>query len=196
MKEGVRMKLEIRELTPELLEDYFTFFEQTAYTQHDEWGKGCYCCFFHAESRAEWEQRTGEDNRAVAAQMIGAGKMSGLLAYIGGKPVGWCHFDDRQKLPGLKTFYPEVLDDEKGTGSIVCFTVAQGYRRMGVAGALLEKACEILKARGFCTVEAYPRGECADDQENYHGPSALYIKHGFSLSREAGELSVWRRELK
>lgn len=40
------MNIEIKKLTPELVDDFFRFFEHIAFPDHPEWGCGCYCCFF------------------------------------------------------------------------------------------------------------------------------------------------------
>jgi hypothetical protein len=39
------VKVEVRELRPELLDDYLRFFDQDAFTDFPEWS-GCYCGFY------------------------------------------------------------------------------------------------------------------------------------------------------
>lgn len=189
------MEVEIKKLSPELADDFFRFFEQIAFTDHPEWGCDCYCCFFHAESAVEWESQTREQNRKSAREMILSGKMNGLLAYADNQPVGWCHFDDKSKLPGLKVFYPEVIGNEENIGAIVCFTVAQAYRKKGVAKKLLAQACEELKNRGFFAAEAYPKRGNESDEENYHGPAVLYLSQNFNIYKELNNQIIVRKVL-
>lgn len=177
------MDWQIRPLTPERVEDFFTFFNRVAFSDHPEWGCGCYCCFFHATDRAEWDRRTPEENAAEARRMILADQMRGLLAYDGETPVGWLHFDRLMNLPGARVFYPQVAGTDDASAAIVCFTIAQGYRGRGLATALLSAALSALKAEGVARVEAYPMTQDDDPEHNYHGPLSLYRKLGFAAVR-------------
>lgn len=195
------MDIVVKKLTPALADDFFRLFEEVAFPDYPEWGCKCYCCFFHVGSAEQWKKRSGEENRKVAEGLIAAGEMSGLLAYADGLPVGWCHFDDKSKLTGLKVFYPHLIGGKDRVGSIVCFTVAQDYRRKGVATRLLQGACEELKARGFAVAEAYPHADSDDqevsaDERHYHGPLGMYLSHGFEICQEFEKETVVRRALK
>jgi ribosomal protein S18 acetylase RimI-like enzyme len=191
------MEIVIEKMTPERCGDFFDFFEKIAFADHPEWGCDCYCCFFHAASRKEWHAREAAENREIARQMIMNGKLRGLLAYAGGVPAGWCHYDRKADLPGLKAFYPKVFskDDPNQAGAIVCFTVAQGYRGKGVASRLLEAACKELSELGLDVAEAYPGRNARTNEEHYHGPLDMYLAQGFSIIREAGTQWVVRKEL-
>ena len=103
------MDIQIRKMTPALVEDYFKFFDEIAFADHPEWGCGCYCCFYHAPSAKEWEARTGAQNKAQAREMILADQLTGLLAYVDGLPVAWCHYAQKDRLPGIAVFYPEFI---------------------------------------------------------------------------------------
>jgi GNAT superfamily N-acetyltransferase len=198
------MEIRIERLTPARADDFFRFFEKEAYPEHPEWGCECYCGFFHAASAEEWKAVTAGQNRAQTAERIAAGEMRGLLAYAGARPVGWCHFDRREALPGLKIFYPQaVLEEERrDIGSIVCFTVAQDCRRQGVAGRLLGEACGELRGMGLKVAEGYPQtaeivGEekAGPDERQYRGPLALYLSQGFGIYRRLPSQAVVRRAL-
>lgn len=183
------MQLRIASLTPETVGDFFTFFDRVAFRDRPEWGCGCYCRFFHATDAAVWEQRTPAENAAEARAAILAGTMRGLLAYDGATPVGWCHFDLLANLPGLAVFYPGAAAGGGQCAAIVCFTVAQGYRRQGVAAALLTAALAALKAEGVTRVEAYPALDATDEEHHYHGPAALYAAQGFVPEAAQGALA-------
>lgn len=181
------MPFTVQPLTPQRADDFFTFFDHVAFADRPEWGCDCYCRFFHAASREEWDAATGETNRAAARAMILRGAMRGLLAYDGDKPVGWCHYDRLQNLPGARVFYGALASADDGRALIACFTVAQGYRRQGIADMLLDAALKDLKALKVKTVEAYPVVGSGSDEHNYHGPLPLYEKHGFTLVRQTKE---------
>jgi ribosomal protein S18 acetylase RimI-like enzyme len=178
------MPFTVQPLTPRRADDFITFFERVAFADHPEWGCDCYCCFFHAASREEWDAATSATNRAAAREMILAGRMRGLLAYDGDKPVGWCHYDVLKNLPGARVFYGELASADESRALIACFTIAQGYRRQGIADMLLRAALADLKALGVHTVEAYPVIASGSDEHNYHGPLSLYEKHGFAIVRK------------
>lgn len=191
------MEITISPLTPERSDDFFRFFEQVAYPDHIEWGRDCYCCFFHATGKSEWNDRTGADNRAIAARMIADCELRGLLAYSGELPVGWCHFDRKDALPGLAVFYPALaaVGDPHQTGAVVCFTVAQGYRGQGVARLLLADACRELADMGCTIVEAYPLLQDSTAEENYHGTLGMYLSQGFVQEETVGGQAIVRKEL-
>ncbi|MBE0601796.1 MAG: GNAT family N-acetyltransferase [Firmicutes bacterium] len=189
------MPYTIHPLTPQRVEDFFTFFEKVAFADHPEWGCDCYCCFFHAADREIWDAATGERNRAVARDMILSGRMRGLLAYDGDKPVGWCHYDKLENLPGARLFYGDLASGNDHRALIACFTIAQGYRKQGIADRLLGAALEDLKALGVATVEAYPVVESGSDEHNYHGPQTLYEKHGFTFVRKSKSNALMEKSL-
>ena len=200
------MDIQINKMSPALAEDFFRFFDEIAFADHPEWGCDCYCCFYHATSAQEWEARTGAQNKAQAREMILAGKLRGLLAYADGLPVAWCHYDQKDLLPGIKTFYPEFLaaehPDDTGKSpleaespniaAIVCFTVAQGYRQKGIAGQLLDFACRELAEDGMTVIEAYPTTASGTDEHNYHGPLSMYLSHGFTVYKELAGHTIFR----
>ncbi len=178
------MQTDIRQLTPERVEDFFDFFEHIAFAEHPEWGCDCFCCFFHATSREAWEKCTRETNQATAREMILKGQMRGVLAYVDGRPAGWCHYDKLQNLPGARIFYSGLASEDGDSGAIVCFTIAQGYRNQGIAATLLESALADLKAQGVTRVEAYPVINDDSQEHNYLGPLKLYKRFGFQAVRE------------
>lgn len=187
----------VRPLSPDLLDDYLSFFDHDAFCDNPEW-QSCYCAFFHCYSRAreeEFEERSSEENRALVSGLIRAGQMHGYLAFAGAKAVGWCHAARRADLPSLRERF-DLPDDEAGSiGSIACFVVAKGHRRRGIGRQLLDAACQGFRAMGLACAEAYPHAGRETDAENYHGPLSMYLAAGFQpfLTRE--NLVVVRKTL-
>lgn len=182
----------IRELTPELLEDYLSFFDREAFADNPKWAS-CYCYFPHApHATEEWHERTGEQNRAAVCRLIADGRMHGYLAYQGGKPIAWCNVGPRTRV----TILDEVRDvDARTIASIVCFIVAKAHRGRGVARRLLEAVCAGLKNEGYEFIEAYPRKDAQDEASNHYGPLRMYRAAGFEVFAETGESVIVRKRL-
>ncbi|MGI5898739.1 MAG: hypothetical protein ACOX8S_02325 [Christensenellales bacterium] len=84
------MKIEIKKLTIDLLDDWLSFFDNEAFSDDDDW-PGCYCMHFHwnagLDSRNNWGasldqvyRKTGKaDNRGRAIRLIKNGTMQGYL---------------------------------------------------------------------------------------------------------------------
>ena len=119
--------------------------------------------------------------------------MQGLLAYRGNEVVGWCNAAPRTM---LDAFADEPDSDEERLGQITCFVVAKAHRRTGVARALLDAACELLRQQGLSIAEASPSRSASSDAENHLGPLTLYISAGFEVHREEEDgVVVVRRSL-
>jgi len=182
------MNIEVRALCPERTEDFLSFFDNAAFTDNPDWS-GCYCSFFYFCDE-EFENRTGADNREFAKQAIKEADMNGYLAYADNKPVGWINADSKKSYKRL----PKTQADEK-VYSVVCFTIAPGYRRQGIAGMLLSAAIEGAQKKGYTCVEAYPVKDAKTDAHNYHGPLELYKRTGFEIVSETEDAWVIRKSL-
>jgi len=171
----------IRELTPDLLDDYLSFFDHDAFADNPKWGF-CYCRLHHfPHSERKWCETTAEENRAAVTSLILGGDLRGYLAYSGGKPVGWCNAGPRVCM----TTVPDYEEPEAGViGSIMCFVIAKEHRRRGVARQLLDAACAGFGVRGFQIAEAYVLKGVQGDAMNYPGPLSMYLSAGFECYRE------------
>ena len=98
-------------------------------------------------------------------------------------------------IPNLQPDECLTADDADRVGAVVCFTIAEPYRRRGIATALLGAACDGFRAKGLAIAEAYPRTNATDDAHNYHGPLALYLHAGFTVFRECEGLLIVRKSL-
>jgi GNAT superfamily N-acetyltransferase len=191
---GAAPTLLVRPLTHELLDDWLAFFDRDAFADNPDWSD-CYCQFFHIDDDAVWQARTGEQNRTAAIDMISARRMHGYLAYLDGRPVGWCHAAPRSQLPRIAGDPELAQGDGAAIGSIVCFLISATARRQGVATALLDAACAGFRHLGFAVAEAYPSTVASGDAANYHGPLELYLRAGFERFGEAGDFVIVRRDL-
>ncbi len=127
-------QITLRELTPDLLPDWLAFFDHDAFADNPDWA-ACYCHFFHADSAVKpFDDLSGPENRAAACALIAAARLKGYLAYADGKPVGWCQAAPRVLIPNLQLDECLAVDDLDRVGAVVCFTIAEPYRRRGIAG--------------------------------------------------------------
>ena len=92
----------------------------------------------------------------------GPGPTSGLVAFRGGEPVGWCAVEPRTAYPGLLRVYRVPWAgraEDKADASVwavTCFFVRAGFRRQGVSYALARAAVGFARARGARALEGYP----------------------------------------
>jgi GNAT superfamily N-acetyltransferase len=183
--------LEIKPLTPDRWDDLETLFGPNgAYS-------GCWCMWWRQTGR-EFSANAGAGNRAGFAGTVASGAEPGLLAYVDGKPAGWCAVSPRAELgrvlrsPALKP-----LEDQPGVWAISCFYVRRGHRGTGVARALLPAAVEFAAARGAEAVEAYPVdvSRPVPAAEAYTGTLPMFIEAGFHIvePRRPGRRVLVRR---
>ncbi len=116
--------------------------------------RGCWCQAWRGTRKADG---FGDDNRArLEAQVRGGSFAPGVIAYLGGEPVGWCGLGPRAAMPRLQGSRTIPAVDDAPAWSIGCFVVRPGFRRRGVARALLRGAVAYARAQGAPVVEAYP----------------------------------------
>ena len=203
---GQAIEIEVRELRPELLQDYLRFFDQ-AFSDFPHWA-GCYCGFydhtFYDDTGNDWDStaKAGPLNRAARSQKISSGEAQGLLAYIDDKPVGWCNAQPRASYANMRHYTVAVTDANEPVGSIMCFLVAPGHRGKGVCTALLNTAVNKFRRDGLQIAEGYPTTnpskrtwEIPWAEENYKGPLNVYLKNGFKIHRQLERFAIVRKQL-
>jgi ribosomal protein S18 acetylase RimI-like enzyme len=184
----------IHDVTPDRIADYQSFFDNDAFRDYPVW-QSCYCMETHLAQTDEWAARTAAQNRREMSAMIGEGKVTGLLAYVNGKPVGWCNYGETTRLSGVMNKLGLSAEDHDGVGSVACFVIAAPYRGHGVAASLLDAAIERLRQRGVRAVEAYPRRTEDSAQANYRGPIGMYLRAGFELYSDKDKSVIVRKTL-
>ncbi|WP_055668728.1 GNAT family N-acetyltransferase [Desnuesiella massiliensis] len=190
------MNLTIRPLSSDLLEDYLYFFDEVAFVDNPHW-RGCYCTYYHFNvSNNEWIKRTKEYNREAAKTLIKEEKLSGYLAYIDNKPVGWCNVNLKANYSRLLSV-KEIVEAEEGLScSIVCFVIAPEYRGKGLASKILEQICKDYSHKDFDYIEAYPMKGDLSNAHQYHGPFSMYMNSGFTICKELDTYYIVKKNLK
>lgn len=91
-----------------------------------------------------------------------AGTTSGLVAYVGGQPVGWCAVEPRTAYPGLIRAYRVPWEDraedraDDSVWAVTCVFTRAGYRRRGITFQLVRAAVDFARERGARALEGYP----------------------------------------
>lgn len=108
------------------------------------------------------EERAYRLRQQTDAGQGGTGPTSGLVAYLGDEPVGWCAVEPRVRYEGLRRNNRvswEGREEDKadeGVWAVTCVFARAGYRKRGVGRALAQAAVAFARAEGARAVEAYP----------------------------------------
>jgi ribosomal protein S18 acetylase RimI-like enzyme len=199
------MNVEILKLTPDLAEDYVTFFDTTPHNEKHK--MKCYCVYWCNEESEDQNFSSKKARREYAIQCIKGNKIQGYLAYREDKVVGWCNANTKSdclKCMGWrgmngprKGFLPtEEATPEIKVKSVFCFTIAPEMRRQGIASRLLARVCQDAAEAGFDFVEAYPDKEVTAKSEDFVGYAKMYEKMGFTVYHETNRKLVMRKPLK
>lgn len=158
---------------------------------------GCWCMSWRLKN-ADFRAGTGDKNRRAFKRLVDRNAPTGILAYAGGEPIGWCSVAPRQDFIRLEQHRTLKRIDDQPVWSIVCFFVAKPYRRKGVSVALLKAAAEWAGTKGATLVEGYPTepGQKLPDPFIYTGIASAFRKAGFvEVARPSRTRPVLRKSL-
>jgi GNAT superfamily N-acetyltransferase len=142
--------------------------------------RGCWCQPWRSLAR-----RPGGPALTRPAMLLAeieAGPPPGFIAYLEGEPVGWCGVSVRTATPRLDHSRVIPAIDDRAVWAIGCFRIRVGYRRRGVARALLAGVIEAARAAGAPGVEAYPvdpEGHRIDSGFAFVGIASMFDAAGF-----------------
>ena len=143
--------------------------------------RGCWCQAPRGRAVGYGASDPGARREALREQLE-EDPPAGMLAYVDGEVAGWCGFGPRPSLPRLERSRTIPKVDDLPVWSILCFNVRVGYRRHGVAAALLAGVVEFARRSGAPGVEAYPidpEGGRVDTGFGYVGVTPMFEKAGF-----------------
>jgi GNAT superfamily N-acetyltransferase len=143
--------------------------------------RGCWCQSPRGRATGYGKAEPGARRAALQSQLTEA-PPPGMLAYVDGVVAGWCGFGPRPSLPRLERSRTIPKIDDLPVWSILCFNIRVGYRRRGVAAALLAGVIEYARRSGAPGVEAYPidpEGGRVDTSFGYVGVTPMFEKAGF-----------------
>lgn len=171
-------ELKVVRLTPGRMDDMEKVLRGT-------WGSACYCLFPRMTESDRRTDHPGQSARTIMTKVAAKRRAPGLLAYVGGEPAGWVAVAPRPDLKRIDRSKATPPVDDVGVWVIPCITVRRGFRRRGVAQALLRAAVDYAAAQGAPAVEAYPRAGDVEVHDDFAfiGTEALFRKAGFRKVR-------------
>ena len=169
--------LKVVPLTPERFPGLAALFEEGG---DPRW---CWCVYFRFRGR-DRSNSTAAGNRSALEDLTETSRPPGLVAYLGGRAVGWVSLGPREEYERLAWSKVLAPVDDTPVWSIVCFIVSRHARGKGLAAALLDAAVAYAREKGATTLEAYPvdAGEGRIPAANaYHGTVSMFEKAGFQV---------------
>lgn len=168
---------------------------------------GCYCQRYklapgEAFSKFPRTERAERLREQTACGHPGAAETSGMIAYMGDEPVGWCAVEPRSAYFGLARVYRVPWEDrtenkaDPTVWAVTCVLVRAGYRKRGIAYALAAAAVDHARSRGARALEAYPMrteaGEITWD-EIHVGAQSIFAQAGMHEVSRPGKRRVVMR---
>ncbi|RPE81975.1 GNAT family N-acetyltransferase [Vulcaniibacterium tengchongense] len=149
---------------------------------------GCWCMWWRLPNGGKaWAAAKGEPNRAAFRALVESGAASGVLAFAGAEPVGWCAIGPRSDFPRLERSKALARGWSTGTWSLNCLYVPARWRGRGVARALVGAAVAYARECGAAEIEAYPQavrpGERQPGAFVWTGVPSLFEACGFEPLR-------------
>lgn len=142
---------------------------------------GCWCQAWRGlDTKALSGGRSRPD--LLRDQMAAGPAPPGFVAYLEELPVGWIGVGVRTETPRLLHSRTIPAIDEQPVWSIGCFRIRPGFRRRGIAKALLDAVVEAARDAGAPGVEAYPidpDGRRVEVGAGYVGIASMFDAAGF-----------------
>ncbi|MCP2032573.1 GNAT superfamily N-acetyltransferase [Okibacterium sp. HSC-33S16] len=163
----------------------------------------CWCQFFKM-NKADWKEASRATCEPLLAEQVRElDPPPGVIAYLGDEPVGWSAVEPRRNYPELHRTRvaadPDPADDPS-IWSVTCFVVRVGFRKKGIATALLAGAIEQARAHGATVLEGYPVDPTAREKvasaDLYYGIVSQFLANGFTeVSRPKPDRALMRLNL-
>lgn len=117
----------------------------------------CWCMFWRVRSK-DWSLTGADQSRDRLRRLVDEDRdpAPGLLAYAGGRAVGWVSVGPREDYQRIANSRVRPRIDDTPVWSIVCFVVSRVVRGQGLTNRLLDAAMEYARAHGAPGLEAYP----------------------------------------
>ena len=167
--------------------------------------QACWCMHWRAPAKEDVTTRAGRLRELTEQEPA-----PGMLAYLGGEPevAGWLGFSRRSAARSLQRSRVLPVGEPESwptTWVFMCVTVRAGFRRQGVAQALLDAGVGYAAAHGATTLDAFPvepePGRRIPVSAAFVGTVGMFERAGFNrlapTDATSGRLARWhlRREI-
>jgi GNAT superfamily N-acetyltransferase len=160
-----------RPATPDRFGDLETVMGEQAVTRR------CFCMHWRRPQGGYGDERP---NRDRFADVVAEGPPPGLIGYLDDVPVAWVQVGPREEFPTIYRSHLLKPTDELEAWSVNCFVVRSGFRRRGIAQALLDAALAYAGHLGARLVEAYPvDGVRSSVVDYFTGTLGMFTRRGF-----------------
>ena len=145
---------------------------------------GCWCMWWRVPMGGKtWESAKGEPNRVAFRDLVESGAASGVLAFEGDTPIGWCAVGPRAAFPRVDRSKTLARAWSADTWSLNCLYVPARWRGRGVATTLVAAAIELARQAGAGEIEAYPQAVSPGERQAgafvWTGVPSLFLAAGF-----------------
>jgi GNAT superfamily N-acetyltransferase len=169
----------------------------------------CQCQWFKIRDK-DWQSVPVAERSVRLRAQTGCGSpdtrsTSGLIAYLGGEPAGWCAVEPRTayvRLLRMRVPWAARTEDKNDDAvwAVTCFVTRTGFRRRGISRALARAAVDFARERGARAIEGYPMitqpGQEFSWGELYVGSRSIFAEAGFTeVSRPTLRRVVMRIDL-
>lgn len=177
------MKTTIETLSPKNLKDLETLFSTS------EECKECWCMNHRCAPTA---CPTGAEAADQFSSKLNQEEINGLIAYLDGKPVGWCAIDKTSTQIGHDFVVENPDEVSQKSWMIHCLYIHPEARGQGISKMLIRDAVEMARAKGADEVLAFPIPEknsakFPKDLAEFSGRFSTFKSFGFESERQLNE---------
>jgi GNAT superfamily N-acetyltransferase len=154
----------------------------------------CWCLYYRCTS-SQFNSLVGAERPAALRSLCEREVAPGVLAYLDDQVVGWCALGPRAEMGRLQRSRTIPAVDDTPVWSVVCFVVRSGFRRRGVAAALLDGAIAYAAEHGATVLESYPidtEGGRVSGAFLFVGTTSMFERAGFVRVVETSAHSAGR----
>jgi GNAT superfamily N-acetyltransferase len=121
----------------------------------------------------------------------------GFIAYLGGKPMGFAQYAPVEYFPSVSK-YNNLVPSRDAIFLACLYIPNRELRRKGTGTQMFQKVSSDLRSRGYKAIEAFARTvDTPSDNipDWYTGPLEFFLKMGFKVLSQHGQVALVRKEL-
>jgi len=150
---------------------------------------GCWCMSWRLK-KSDFERQKGNANKLAIRTLVDQNQKIGILAYIDGKPIGWCAVAPREVYLRLENSRVWKRIDNEHVWAITCFFISKSHRRKGISFELIKGAINYCKDNHVKVIEGYPvvpYGDNIPAAFAWTGIPTVFEKAGFVVAERRSQ---------